>query len=130
MNVTHTPECIAQREAEAADVAEWYGRWPGSCTRCAAVGGHGYGGSFFDPPGWDDCECVEDGRCPRCGSDGLQWDGDNGVSACYWCAWTDAPSVVREHGPLLFAPTPLDGLCTCYLAAEAAADAAYRAGAL
>lgn len=68
----HTPACEYRRQA----YARWVKAWPNHCPSCHGVGEV----SYDDDPGASDCslsagsmtftdpcECVEEGRCPRCG---------------------------------------------------------------
>lgn len=117
--IAHIAACIADRAREDAEVAAWVARWPGTCASCGGEGGHASGGSYFEPPDYSPCGCVaDDSRCARCGSDGLAFDEESGISVCQWCAWTDDPVVQHEHWALLVAPVPDDGPCICFEISE------------
>lgn len=118
MTIPHLRSCVEQRAAEQAARAIWDARWPGSCASCGGEGGKASPGSYFEPPDYSPCECVCDGHCARCGSEGLAFDEESGISVCPWCAWTDDPEVQREHWALLVAPEPDYGPCICFEISE------------
>jgi hypothetical protein len=64
---------VAQERAR-----EWRKAWPAHCTRCHGDGSVGRGQES------EDCACISEGACPRCGTYGL--DVDKEVS-CQECGW-------------------------------------------
>jgi hypothetical protein len=55
--------------------------YPGYCRVCKGWGLH----KGFKPNVWlKDCDCVQDGRCPRCGR---QSDGFELSRQCVKCEW-------------------------------------------
>jgi hypothetical protein len=84
-------EEAARVEALAAAYRE---KWPARCPRCLGWGGsvfyqgHPYGSTTAYETLFDVCgECVESGRCPRCGTP--SWPEGQGVEEpCPSCSWT------------------------------------------
>lgn len=78
--IEHTAEC--DREGQA--VRNWVELWPDHCWECNGWGGHPSPAVSLAPGYFTDfepCEyCIEEGRCPRCGEDGLE-------SVCDVCGW-------------------------------------------
>lgn len=76
-------------------------RYPAYCRTCQGfglVGDVGYSPEDGFPEPCPDC--IEKGRCPRCGVIGLQLrlDGDGDVMAdCLRCGWTEADPCGRPE---------------------------------
>ncbi len=77
-------------DGDDAHNAEFSKLWPDHCKKCGGWGlhsytemhgfNHGSGEDFADP-----CECVESGKCARCGKPGLV--EDDGEGPCSFCGW-------------------------------------------
>lgn len=88
----HTPECAAAFDRFKEQLREYHDSYPNHCRHCRGWGGFEY---YFthpypEPPdeGFDPCtECVEQGRCPRCGgSIKPAWDNE-GEFTCTSCGY-------------------------------------------
>ncbi len=93
--VKHYRDCILAMKAYAKAKAEFEENHPGYCRSCGGWGGHWY---RYDPspagvslaPGYmedfAECpDCVDQGKCPWCGSE--YKDRMNGVLVC-GCGWS------------------------------------------
>lgn len=100
----HSPECIAAKAAFDA----WAAKWPRYHQRCYGVGGIGYAGTTSDPPEFDVCSCVDQGRCPRCGSSTVLYRNDDTMH-CVLCGWDELAIMdgksADQHGNPFWAPT-------------------------
>jgi ribosomal protein L37E len=55
--------------------------YPGYCRICEGRGLH----KGFKPNIWfKDCDCVQEGRCPRCGIQGAEFERSRECAACGW----------------------------------------------
>jgi hypothetical protein len=103
--MVHTPECQAGM-ARAEEVrADWVAQWPNYCRECGGEGLHHYPGVYRypdgsgEPPSTDPCEgCVCQGKCSRCGAEGL--DPETAEGPCKTCGWNydDAIPAAWECG--------------------------------
>lgn len=70
-------------------------RWPNHCGRCDGWGGFPFYDSDTGYNGYDPCpECLEAGKCPRCGAPILaevEWDYGN-VASCDTCGYVEGQS--------------------------------------
>lgn len=95
----HDGECLSRQAARLV----WQTKYPNYCRSCEGVGGfdipmHVYRDGSADPPDFDICSCVEEGRCPRCGADDLDTeDGPTACAACGWY-WGEGAEDVAPHG--------------------------------
>lgn len=83
MSQRHTAECLSFSSTMQAQYDAWIARWPLYCTNC-----HGWGAVGEDCA----CEdCVDEGKCPRCGEPGLTSEGrgddTTGEGPCKSCGW-------------------------------------------
>ncbi len=89
----HTQFCNDRQAKYKAAIAEYELAHPNYCRKCGGVGGF-YTSYDPSPPGvslspgymldYDPCsECVEQGKCPVCGQETLNDDGDK-CSSCGW----------------------------------------------
>ena len=113
----HKPVCEAARVKYEADLAEWVAKYPNYCRHCGGTGSvmvtencAPYGESSdwlytFEVI----CDCVIEGRCPRCGSTlpEPKPDAEPGLERCSVCGW-DATTSYKEQ---LHAP---ERECTCW----------------
>lgn len=68
-NSVHKYDCERKfLESKAAREA-WETKWPKYCRKCHGLGGFHHSSYRWDEPDSDEAcsECVEKGRCPRCG---------------------------------------------------------------
>ena len=74
-NLIHTIECVRETTRQEGLITSWKQRWPKYCRSCGGLGGHHDPGVYRypdgsgEPPSFDECECIDEGRCPRCGMD-------------------------------------------------------------
>lgn len=61
---------------------EWLAKYPNHCKACEGAAAH-YGVRWGEETA-DPCGCAEDGRCPRCGKQTLDEDGNGPCEACGW----------------------------------------------
>lgn len=111
----HTQKCLAAREKERIELAEYENLWPRYCRKCGGEGGRAdwdYRGECHGVPAseqvLDYCpHCVEQGICPRCGSISNNFEDDAVEQLrCYTCDWREV-----DHG----APEVLNPYdCGCY----------------
>lgn len=87
--VTHDEECIRDFERGLPRAKAYEQQWPHYCRQCDGWGGKPYGGSYWEPPDFDDCpNCMEKGICPRCGgSIATEEDPDDIKEQCGHCGW-------------------------------------------
>ena len=68
-------------------------QWPDHCPRCGGWGGHTWYDSDTGLQDYDPCpECVEQGKCPRCGGGIIAetyWDAGH-FAVCDNCSWIEA----------------------------------------
>lgn len=95
----HTARCDANRGSWAEMRAEYVAKWPKSCRKCDASGGMEvsdrvpYGSTWVSMPSTEPCpECMEQGKCPRCGFTGMSedWETPTPCAQCGW-QWGDKP---------------------------------------
>lgn len=105
--MTHTKECLAEQEAYEKEAAEYTAKWPNYCQKCGATGGFYSPGNRYEPPGVDECECLVEGKCPRCGQQAWTEDelADDKAIVCPHCGWDES----RPHG------FPEGPDCTCWM---------------
>lgn len=76
----HTWQCIDLH----LQIADCKRDWPDYCRKCSGWGAHYFPGTMWDPPDCDVCECINEGRCPRCGHQHDEdWEGED-CEACCW----------------------------------------------
>ena len=66
---------------------KWVALWPDHCKQCLGAGGKHYPATYWEPEDFDTCgECVDVGKCPRCGHvDALsEEDGSGPCPSCVW----------------------------------------------
>lgn len=84
----HTTECQENYKRIAEAKLEFQNHWPNYCQSCDAAGGKNYGGSYYEPPSFDECpKCLCNGLCPRCGQPAFDVDSDNWDHPCAHCSW-------------------------------------------
>ena len=99
--MAHTAECVTMHEKAQAERAAWIAQWPKYCVFCDGFGEVGDIGGHDDSGGnnADPCECTINGRCPRCGQNGLtcedSGDETTGDGPCTYCGWN-----YGDHAPL------------------------------
>lgn len=102
------PKAIAEEE-------RYYKDWPNACNRCDGWGGWGGFDFYEDDTGYSDfdpCpECLEEGRCPRCGGAVIAeayWDAGHFTNCdhCSYvegrtsgCSFTEEPCACIEPWP-------------------------------
>jgi hypothetical protein len=75
MTLIHSISCIKETAEHREFIRAWEQWWPNYCRKCGAVGGfhnpgvYRYPDGSGEPPSFDECECIDEGRCPRCGMD-------------------------------------------------------------
>jgi hypothetical protein len=102
----HTHACNEQRALDQALFDAYAAQWPCFCRACRASGSRYDPGTYFDPPGYDEClRCVGKGLCPRCGrTESLDEEG----MRCLACGWNAESSAG-------FAPLdPRQEECACF----------------
>lgn len=109
MAIEHSAECIRQKETTSQARAAWSAQWPNHCRRCDGYGGewsgHGDDSDFTDCP-----DCLEQGKCPRCGT--AEAEPDQFVSEkCHICGF----DLAAKTG---WKPREYDGPCSCEEAAQ------------
>jgi hypothetical protein len=90
---------------------EWIARWPNYCQKCDGYGMTSwtefvpYGMGSAGMPMSEPCECVGDGKCPRCGQLGLTSEDrggeETGNGPCRFCEWNyddGLPQVFYDEG--------------------------------
>lgn len=86
-----TEACKEKTAARQAEIEAWRACWPNACPNCRGAGGKSYPGSFDhragvgEPPSFEPCDCVLDGRCPRCGADPAFDEYEH--KPCGECGW-------------------------------------------
>ena len=96
----HTQEC-KQLTAVVAIIRERYELlYPGHCRDCNGAGGFHDCGSYWEPPSFDLCDCLENGRCPRCGK-----TIDSEI--CPACGWDENEPDVKPDLGILY-PCPCE----------------------
>ncbi len=84
--VYHTPECLVAYRKWQAEYTAFTDKYPGLCGDCGGQGGKHWGGTYWEPPSFDECDaCVCQGKCARCGEEGLNPDGED--DPCTFCGW-------------------------------------------
>lgn len=109
---THSAGCIEYFSRNAEERKAFADKWPKYCVECGGAGGGYDPGSFnpYDggtpPDSWQCPHCLEQGICPRCGSEISDAILDQGEAAgplpcCGWNWNTDpgdaAPAILHEH---------------------------------
>jgi hypothetical protein len=101
----HTTQCIVSYWGIHAEWFSFLWQWPRACRRCGSAGFHRYNqavGYYGDIQVVDEqCECTYDGRCPRCGLNGLT--SISGDGPCIYCWWDYFPGTWN----------PADYTCHC-----------------
>ncbi len=95
--VMHSPECLKAEAAYDKERRAFEKKYPNYCRACQGWGSRVY---RFDPspagmslsPGymedWEPCtECVEKGKCPRCGSPLFEKRNKPDTLHCRKCKW-------------------------------------------
>lgn len=113
----HKQACEAARQEYLRKLAEWEAKYPNYCRNCGGAGSvlvtenyapHGARSAW--PCTFEDvCDCVIEGRCPRCGATLPESnpDAEPGLELCLQCSW-DATTPLKEqqHAP--------EWECTCW----------------
>lgn len=63
----HTNECLLKQEEIVVKRIAYFTKWPNACRACDVQGGKQWGGTYWEPPDWLECEACMNG-CPRCAS--------------------------------------------------------------
>lgn len=113
----HTSECEERSKGIREEVAAWKAKYPSYCRNCGGTGvictpgsSVPYGATSVDlPDNYDPCSvCVEVGRCPRCGRDGLtsetRGDTSTGEGPCRFCEWDHLEDYPPSHGDECICP--------------------------
>lgn len=80
----HKESCLAAQARIKAAQDAFLAKWPNFCKSCWGAGGHTSPGDFYQPPDWQPCFCLDNGRCPLCGKQHNEdWEADE----CE-CGWT------------------------------------------
>lgn len=64
----------------------YYMKWPLVCHKCGGYGGKSIAATRWSPQDFDECECVNDNKCPRCGIEDA-FDPDSDDMICKSCSW-------------------------------------------
>jgi hypothetical protein len=106
--VTHNEACLRRQEA----LAEFEKAWPNACHTCGGAGGLSTPGTREQPPDFDVCACIEDGKCPRCAAPIVFEEHDYAeYGKCAACGWDDR-AIILGTQPAITRPE-VD--CLCFL---------------
>lgn len=115
----HTDACKEYYQKVEAAIKEYQEAWPNYCRACGGTGGiHSYqsvpyGMGYVNMDVFDSCSaCVEEGKCPRCGTYYPEGEADDFFSG-------DAPCPTCKLS--LTSPNPcpeIDGPCECFYMTE------------
>lgn len=94
----HHLKCVEFNEQINEANRKLVAQWPKICIRCGGTGGWELGGTYYDPPEWQECTvCIQEGICPRCAEPFPEDDED--FIACRKCGWSiDAPGLILHDG--------------------------------
>lgn len=80
----HHKECDDNHREYERLLKEFEDKYPNYCRKCGGYGGfHDYGG-YWEPPSFDECECLSSGHCPQCGKPTFTEGDEEECSACGW----------------------------------------------
>ncbi len=104
----HSEKCKASMAALQAAIDAYQTQWPNFCHTCGGWGAFQtvdsvpYGPGSVSMYGSEPCgACIDEGKCPRCGAQALDEDGEN----CASCGWNWEKTPGCPEGP--------DGPCEC-----------------
>jgi hypothetical protein len=98
----HSPECVEKMQASRLAREAWLSTYPDYCRKCDARGYHirHHSDGIFEFNDLEDCVCIEEQCCPRCGAQDVDLV-DDPCPLCGWCYGLEGGEV------------PPESRCTC-----------------
>jgi hypothetical protein len=96
-----TEKCRQETAKRRAEIDAWRNKWPKACELCLGAGGKSFPGSFDhragvgEPPHFEPCECLMEGRCPCCGDENA-FPEDENDGMCRFCGWHEGDNQQPE----------------------------------